>query len=114
MPEDFPNARFSFKKGNENNEVVIKLDKYAMGDILKGDANCDGSIDMADTVMVMQACLNPLKYGTEGTSEDHITSDGEVNADVDGNKGVTPNDALIIQKYSLKLITVFPCEKVDG
>ena len=40
--------------------------------------------------------------------------DGEVNADVDGNKGVTPNDALIIQKYSLKLITVFPCEKVDG
>ncbi len=114
MPDNFPNARFSFKKGNENNEVVIKLDKYAMGDILKGDANCDGSIDMADTVMVMQACLNPLKYGTEGTSEDHITSDGEVNADVDGNNGVTPNDALIIQKYSLKLITVFPCEKADG
>ena len=73
-------------------------------DLKKGDANGDGSVDMSDVVMVMQACLNPKKYGTSGTSEDRITADGEKAGDVDGKTGLTANDALIIQRYSLKLI----------
>ena len=59
---------------------------------------------MSDVVMVMQACLNPKKYGTSGTSEDHITAKGEINGDVDGNVGLTANDALIIQKFTLHLL----------
>ena len=59
---------------------------------------------MSDVVMVMQACLNPAKYGVNGTSEDRITSDGEKAGDVDGNAGLTANDALLIQKFALKLI----------
>ena len=84
------------------------------GDIdadLYGDANDDGSVDMSDVVMVMQDCLNPKKYGVNGTSSDCITKKGEANADVDGKDGVTPNDALLIQKYTLKLISKFPCEE---
>ena len=84
------------------------------GDIdadLYGDANDDGSVDMSDVVMVMQDCLNPKKYGVNGTSSDCITEKGEANADVDGKDGVTPNDALLIQKYTLKLISKFPCEE---
>ena len=52
----------------------------------------------------MQASLNPAKYGINGTSEDHITKTGEAAADVDDNAGLTVNDALVIQKYTLKLL----------
>jgi hypothetical protein len=70
----------------------------------KGDANGDNSIDMSDVVIVMQACLNPKKYGVNGTSPDRITADGEKAGDVDGKAGLTANDALLIQKFALKLI----------
>ncbi len=73
-----------------------------------GDANNDGSVDMSDVVMVMQACLNPQKYGVEGSSDDRMTPDGEKNADVDGKSGVTPNDALVIQKFTLSLVDSLP------
>ncbi len=76
-------------------------------ELKKGDANGDGGVDMSDVVMVMQAYLNPAKYGVDGTSEDRITADGEKAGDVDGKAGLTANDAIIIQRYSLKLIDNF-------
>ena len=72
----------------------------------KGDANGDGNVDMSDVVMVMQAYLNQAKYGVDGTSEDRITAEGEKAGDVDGKAGLTANDALLIQRYSLKLIDI--------
>jgi hypothetical protein len=75
--------------------------------IVPGDANGDSEVNMSDVVMVMQACLNPKKYGTDGTSPDRITADGEKAGDVDGKAGLTPNDALVIQRFSLKLIDSF-------
>ncbi|MBP3746412.1 MAG: leucine-rich repeat protein [Ruminococcus sp.] len=75
--------------------------------IVPGNANGDGGVDMSDVVMVMQAYLNPAKYGVNGTSEDRITAEGEKAGDVDGKAGLTANDALIIQRYSLKLIDNF-------
>ena len=68
-----------------------------------GDANCDGEIDMSDAVLIMQAFANPNKYGVNGTSPKHITSEGWKYADADGN-GLTVNDALRIQQYLLGLI----------
>ena len=76
-------------------------------DGMKGDANCDGFVDMSDAVMVMQASLNPQKYGEKGTSPDRITSQGIINANVDGKDGIDLNDALLIQKYSLHIINKF-------
>lgn len=78
---------------------------------LIGDANCDKEVNMSDSVIVMQAYLNPAKYEVDGTSKDRITELGKVNAEVDGKAGINTNDALLIQKYSLKLITSFPVEK---
>ena len=67
-----------------------------------GDANCDGGIDMADAVLIMQSLANPNKYGTEGTDSKHITSKGAEQADVDtSTKGLTSNDALQIQLFLL-------------
>ncbi|WP_295091647.1 carbohydrate-binding domain-containing protein [Ruminococcus sp.] len=67
-----------------------------------GDANCDGSVDMSDAVMIMQALSNPNKYGRGGTDKNAITEQGWINADCNGaNDGVSNNDALAIQMYLL-------------
>ena len=62
-----------------------------------GDANCDGEVNMADAVMIMQSIANPDKY--------RLTAEGEANADVDGSAGVTNMDALRIQQFKLGIIT---------
>jgi endoglucanase len=75
------------------------------GDIVYGDANCDGGVDMADVVLIMQALANPDKYGINGSDNKHITVKGIDNADVDtSSKGLTSNDALRIQEYLLHKI----------
>jgi len=78
---------------------------------LRGDANCDGKVDMSDAVLIMQFQANPSAYGLTGSNKNHITSQGMANADViggtsgKGGDGVTTNDALQIQKYMLQLVT---------
>jgi len=72
-------------------------------DYLRGDANCDKEVNMADAVLIMQAISNPDKYG-KGMA-DGITDQGEKNGDVDGDgDGLTNKDALRIQKFKLGLI----------
>lgn len=74
--------------------------------IVRGDANCDGGVDMSDVVLIMQSLANPNKYGLEGSDSKHITAEGQANADVDESvKGVTGGDALKIQKWLLKSIS---------
>ncbi|WP_455530093.1 glycoside hydrolase family 9 protein [Ruminococcus sp.] len=71
-----------------------------------GDANCDGDVDMADAVLIMQSLANPNKYGVGGTDAKAITEQGKANADVDtSSKGLTSNDALRIQEFLLKKIS---------
>ena len=71
----------------------------------RGDANCDGEVDMSDIVLIMQSLANPNKYGVNGSDAHHITAVGEANADVDSSsKGVTNGDAAKIQKWLLKSI----------
>ena len=68
-----------------------------------GDANCDGEVDMADAVIIMQSIANPDKYGINGTAEHHLTEQGKVNGDMDGN-GLTVGDAQLIQ---MKLLGMY-------
>ena len=76
---------------------------------LYGDANCDKQVNIADAVLVMQVSTNPDKYA-QGKSSSSISATGEANADVDGKKGLTNSDALLIQKHKLGLIKSFPVE----
>ena len=79
------------------------------GVTIYGDANNDGSLDMSDVVIIMQALANPNKYGLNGSDSKHITQQGWANADVHRNgNGVTANDALAIQKKLLGLISSLP------
>ena len=67
-----------------------------------GDANCDGQVDMSDVVLIMQALATPNKYGLEGSEKKRLTEQGSANADVDTKvKGLTANDALMIQEFLL-------------
>lgn len=66
-----------------------------------GDSNCDGVVELADAILIMQALANPNKYGKGGTDAHAFTEQGWINADCDGEKGVTNNDAQAIQMYLL-------------
>ena len=55
-----------------------------------GDANLDNNLTIADAVAILQSIANKDKY--------ELKPQGKLNADVDGESGVTANDALMIQK----------------
>lgn len=73
--------------------------KPALGN---GDANCDGTVDMSDVVLVMQSLSNPNRYGLEGTEDTRISGRGLRLADLNG-EGVTVQDAQLIQEKLLGL-----------
>ena len=70
-----------------------------------GDANLDGKITVSDAVAVLQYVANQSKYA--------LSEKALVNADVDGEKGITGNDAIIIQRVDASLIkqTELPLKK---
>ena len=101
---------------SSNNNTTTRATTTTNKDVeatLLGDANCDGQVDLADAVLIMQALANPNKYGLNGSDRTHMTEQGQANADVHkkGN-GVTSNDALAIQKKLLGLINSLPVEEV--
>lgn len=74
-----------------------------------GDANCDGTVDIADAVLIMQALSNPNRFGLNGSDENHITDEGWANADCSGGgDGVTTSDALAIQNYLVGVTEELP------
>ncbi len=64
-----------------------------------GDANCDGIINVADAVAILQFVANQSKYP--------LGEDGARNADCDGVAGITGGDATAVQKYDAGLIRSF-------
>ena len=63
---------------------------------LCGDANCDGQVDFSDSIAILQHLGNKDKY--------QLSETGMANADVDGNAGVTANDARCIQMFVAGLL----------
>ncbi len=99
----------SYGTASKSFEVKVVDDSEPTKVTLSGDANNDRVVNLADTVMIMQALVNPDKYGLKGSDPSHITEQGWANADCcNTGDGVTNNDALAIQKYKLELITELP------
>lgn len=63
---------------------------------LPGDANCDGSVDIADATAILQSIGNQDKYP--------LSYLGGINADVCGNDGVSALDALVVQQVDAGLV----------
>ena len=113
---DAQNSEISIGYLDSSNKSVAYTVKTSEGSVTvgsgtlqptkQGDANCDGSVNIADCVLVMQVATNPDKYA-QGKSSLSISAQGEVNADVDGKKGLSNSDALLIQKFKLGLISKF-------
>ncbi len=66
-----------------------------------GDANCDGTVTIADAAAIYQAIGNADKYS--------LSEAGTVNADCcNPGSGLTAADALAVQKFDAKLIEKLP------
>ena len=92
--------QYIFSEGIENGYIKVTSDVLST---LRGDANLDNQVNIADAVLVMQVSTNPDKYA-QGRSELSIKPQGEKNADVDGKTGLSNSDALLIQKFKLGLV----------
>ena len=100
---------YAMISGGKNLTCEVEVSEDGEANIKYGDANCDGTVDLSDAVIIMQSISNPSKFGEKGTAKTHITTQGQINGDVSGNKdGLTNKDALAIQKYMLQLITTLP------
>lgn len=66
---------------------------------MKGDANGDSKVNVADAVAVMQYISNQTKYA--------LTATALANADCDGIAGISGNDAIMIQKMDAGIIKSF-------
>lgn len=76
-------------------------------DVVYGDANLDGEVTVADAAAILQFLGNNEAFPLE--------SAGKLNADVfNRGDGLTPKDALSIQKYTAKLIDKLPESIKDG
>jgi cell division septation protein DedD len=92
---------------DETNHITYHNVYLTKRELTYGDANCDGTIDMSDVVLIMQALANPNKYDVNGSDLNAITALGRKNADVwNTGDGVTTQDALHIQKYLLGLCDI--------
>ncbi len=88
-------------------ETTIKVNPAEeKGDVVYGDANEDGDVNVSDAVLIMQTLSNPDDY--------KLTEQGKKNADVVGNDGVTAKDALAIQMIGINLIKAdqFPIDEL--
>ena len=65
---------------------------------VKGDANSDGKVTVADAVKVLQFIANKGKYSMTETEQEL--------ADVDGSRGITGGDAAVIQKADAGILTL--------
>lgn len=97
-------------KGGSTPITTTTSSNTTENDILYGDANCDGKVDISDAVMILQALSNKDKYGVTGYDPTHITEQGMKNADCNKSRdGVTTSDALAVQKYVIGLVN-FPLD----
>lgn len=81
--------------------IVTTTKKPVSPTILYGDANLDGIVTMSDAAAVFQVIGNPDKYA--------LAAEGSLSADCyDPGSGITPNDAITIQKYYSDVIQTLP------
>lgn len=76
--------------------IALDGENSQIAPTLLGDANCDGKVTIADATAILQSLGNPDKYG--------LSEQGAANADIaDTGNGVTPEDAVAIQKIDAKV-----------
>lgn len=75
--------------------TVIPSDKPS--DTLYGDANCDSRVTIADATAILQYIGNADSFA--------LSEQGMANADVNGESGISADDAVVIQKIDAGLVS---------
>lgn len=79
---------------------VVEINIIVVPKTVYGDANEDGKINVADAVAILQNIANATKYS--------LTKQGMINADCDGNKGITGSDAIAVQMKDAGVVKALP------
>lgn len=79
---------------------LTKLKIKVVPAVMYGDANEDGKITVSDAVAILQYIANNAKYP--------LTEQGAVNADCDGENGITGSDAIAVQKRDAGIVDSLP------
>lgn len=87
---------YEYENTGEQDKTEPTEPSETPSDIVYGDANCDGKVTIADATAILQSIGNPDKYA--------LTAQGAFNADVNGETGISPDDAIIIKKVDARLI----------
>lgn len=95
---DASGARVNYDVKIKSGSVTVAGGESSVpdGKYLKGDANVDGKVTVADAVAILQSIGNKDKY--------ELKPQGKINGDVDGIEGITANDALRIQQLDAGVI----------
>lgn len=83
-----------YTKADVTDELRTEIRQFYRRPAVQGDSNCDGKMDLADAIYIMQFLANPDNY--------QISPQGRFNGDFDGD-GITLGDALAIQNRLLRL-----------
>jgi hypothetical protein len=83
---------------------ITKLKIKVVPATVYGDANEDGKITVSDAVAILQFIANKEKYP--------LTGQGAINADCDGEKGITGTDAIAVQKKDAGVVDTLPLKPV--
>ena len=95
-----------FAANADETAAVVNSDRITIGSasvniadqgIKYGDANLDGYVTVSDAVAILQYIAN--------SSKDSLNAQAKINADVDGEAGVTGKDAAKIQSLDAGIIT---------
>ena len=81
------------------NGVTLAPTSIIMNEILLGDVNQDGRVEIADSTLILQHITNPNGY--------QLTDKGMLAADVNRDGVVDKADALLIQQYDAGVIKNF-------
>ncbi len=84
----------------EENGFRFKILVDSSENVLYGDANDDKKVSISDAVAILQNISNLQKYP--------LSHQGKINADVDGEAGITGKDAAAIQMYDAGVLTELP------
>lgn len=67
-------------------------------DILYGDINLDGKVELTDAILLNKVCAGAVD----------ISGQSELNADCDADGETTPNDAIVLLRFLVQLISALP------
>lgn len=83
---------------SKTTDGAVNISSGAVTETLKGDANCNNEVEVADAVYILQGIADPSNEAFK------LTEQGKSNADIDGN-GVDGEDALKIQQFMAGIIS---------